>query len=126
MIKTVYGKEFDTGNLDLSFYPQDDECLVIIDVTGMDITNIQRYLSLVSTNLHLLVDNKQFYIIPIDAPLKESQIKYLSLLDEIKTDEFLVIEIVKDGLLWDIITTDEDLVDLTLDRLVIPLPKEIK
>lgn len=126
MIKTVYGKEFDTGNLDLSFYPQDDECLVIIDVTGMDVTNIQRYLSLVSTNLHLLVDDKQFHIIPIDAPLKESQIKYLPLIDEINTDEFLVIEIVKDGLLWDIITTDEDLVDLTLDRLVIPLPKEIK
>lgn len=123
MIKTVYGKEFDTGNLDLSFYPQDDECLVIIDVTGMDIDNIQKYLNLVSNNLHVFFDDKQFYIVPIDAPLKESQIKYLPLIDEIKTNEFLVIEIIKEGLLWDIVTTDEDLVDLTLDRLVIPLTK---
>lgn len=123
MIKTVYEKEFDTGNLDLSFYPQDNECLVIIDVAGMGIDDIQKYLSIVSNNLHMFFDDKQFYIVPIDAPLKESQIKYLPLIDEIKTNEFLVIEIISEGLLWDIITTDEDLVDLTLDRLVIPLTK---
>ena len=123
MIKTVYEKEFDTGNLDLSFYPQDNECLVIIDVAGMDIDDIQKYLSIVSNNLHMFFDDKQFYIVPIDAPLKESQIKYLPLIDEIKTNEFLVIEIISEGLLWDIITTDEDLVNLTLDRLVIPLTK---
>lgn len=123
MIKTVYEKEFDTGNLDLSFYPQDNECLVIIDVAGMGIDDIQKYLSIVSNNLHMFFDDKQFYIVPIDASLKESQIKYLPLIDEIKTNEFLVIEIISEGLLWDIITTDEDLVDLTLDRLVIPLTK---
>lgn len=123
MIKTVYGKEFDTGHLDLSFYPQENECLVIIDVTGMDINKIRKYVSLVSKNLHMLLDDKQFYVLPIDAPLKETQIKYLPIFDEIKTDEFLVIEIVEEGLLWDILKTTEDLIDLTIDRLVIPLPK---
>lgn len=124
MIKTIYDKEVDVQDLDINFYPQDESCLVIIDVVNKSPNKIKRLATVLYSNLHSILPDKTFYVLPILSTLNETQRHMLPLFDTVDTNEFLVVDVIDAGLLWDIVITDKDLVDLSLERLVIPLPKE--